>query len=146
MVLWDVNLLLYAAIPRLAHHRQCRRLLQQLADGGEHFGVSTLILGAVVRIATNPRVFSPPASSPSVFNFCIALLEHPRAVLVAPGPRHWSIFEDLVLATGIKGSETTDAFLAALAIEHGCEWWSSDTGFSRFPGLRWRNPLDAVIA
>ena len=58
---------------------------------------------------------------------------------IEPGPRHWTIFRDLVLATGIRGSDTTDAYLAALAMEHGCEWWTKDGGFSRFPGLRWRN-------
>jgi len=49
------------------------------------------------------------------------------------------IFRDLVLETGIRGSDTTEAYLAALAMEHGCEWWTTDGGFSRFKGLRWRN-------
>lgn len=55
------------------------------------------------------------------------------------GPRHWMIFRGLVLETGIRGSDTTDAYLAALAMEHSCEWWTTDGGFSRFAGLRWRN-------
>jgi hypothetical protein len=50
-------------------------------------------------------------------------------------------FRHLVLASGIRGSDTTDAYLAALAIEHGCEWWTTDTGFERFESLRWRNLL-----
>jgi predicted nucleic acid-binding protein len=49
------------------------------------------------------------------------------------------IFRNLVLENGIRGADTTDAYLAALAMEHGCEWWTTDSGFSRFPGLRWRN-------
>jgi len=49
-----------------------------------------------------------------------------------PGGRH-------LRGHGIRGSDTTDAYLAALAMEHGCEWWTTDGGFSRFPGLRWRN-------
>ena len=143
MVLWDVNLLLYAAKPELPQHPQCLRLLQSLLDGDEHFAVSELILAAVVRIATNARVFNPPASPSLAFAFCRTLLEQPHAVSVAPGPRHWEIYQDLVLSTGISGSDTTDAYLAALALEHGCEWWSSDKGFARFPGLRWRNPLSS---
>ena len=97
---------------------------------------------AVVRLATNPRVFRPPASSESIFSFADALRQHPRAVSVAPGRRHWGIFRDLVMQTGIRGSDTTDAYLAALAMEHGCEWSTTDSGFARFPGLRWRNLLE----
>lgn len=141
MVLWDVNLLLYAAIPSCPHHRRCRSLLRVLVDGTEHFALSELVLSAVVRVATNPRVFDPPASPPEAFAFCRSLLSHPLAVRVAPGPRHWQIFEDLVSSTGIRGSDTTDAYLAALVMEHGCTWWSSDAGFARFPGLDWHDPL-----
>jgi len=42
---------------------------------------------------------------------------------------------------GAGGDLTTDAHLAALAIEHQCELHSNDNDFARFPGLRWRNPL-----
>lgn len=141
MVLWDVNLLLHAAISSSPHHRRCRSLLESLVSGEERFALSELILSAVVRVATNPRVFDPPASPDEAFAFCRSLLSHPLAVNLAPGPRHWQIFEDLVSSTGIRGSDTTDAYLAALAMEHGCVWWSSDTGFGRFAALRWHNPL-----
>jgi toxin-antitoxin system PIN domain toxin len=109
--------------------------------GGDHFAVSELVLSSVIRIVTSPRVFDTPATVREALAFSRALMSHPMAVSVTPGARHWQIFEDLVTATGISGSDTTDAFLAALAMEHGCEWWSSDTGFARFPGLDWRNPL-----
>lgn len=76
------------------------------------------------------------------FAFVDAWRRHPRAVRIALGERHWRIFHDLVLAAGIRGSDTTDAYLAALAIEHGCEWWTTDSGFARFEALRWRDLLD----
>jgi hypothetical protein len=60
---------------------------------------------------------------------------------VSPGSRHWRIFEDLVVQSSIRGGDTTDAYLAALALEHGCQWWTTDAGFKRFPGLRWKNLL-----
>ena len=141
MVLWDVNLLLYASIPQSEHFGRCRPLLQRLVDGDEHFAVSELILAAFVRIGTNPRVFKPPADPAETFAICRALREHPQAVQLTPGKRHWEIFEDLVLGTGLHGSDTTDAYLAALALEHGCEFWTADNHFARFPGLRWHNPL-----
>ncbi len=142
MTLWDVNLLLHAAKPQSPHHARCRNLLQRLVDGDDHFAVSPHVLAAVVRIATNPKVFSPPATSGAALGFCRALLEHPRAVTLTPGTRHWSIFEDLIGSLKLRGADTTDAWLAALAIEHGCEWWSADVGFGRFRALRWHNPLD----
>ena len=141
MILWDVNLLLYAATTQTAHHERCHTHLQNLLDGGESFAYGEVILAAVVRIATNPRVFDPPASPESVLAFCRAIRTNPQAVAVSPGPRHWSIFEDLVLSCGLRGGDTTDAYLAALAIEHGCEWWTADEGFARFSSLRWCNPL-----
>jgi predicted nucleic acid-binding protein len=60
---------------------------------------------------------------------------------VVPGVRHWEIFDRLCRAAGAKGSLVADAYLAALAIESGSEWITTDRDFSRFPGLRWRHPL-----
>jgi len=60
-----------------------------------------------------------------------------------PGERHWTIFEDLCARAQVKGNLVADAFLAAMAIENGCEWVSTDRDYARFPGLRWRHPLDA---
>ena len=139
MVLCDVNVLVSAGMAESPHHAACRSAVQDLVDAGEHFGVSEMVLAAVVRISTNPRIWQTPASPQSAFGFVRALRSHGKAVPVVAGPRHWRIFEDLVLQLGIRGADTTDAYLAALAQEHGCEWWSLDAGFARFPGLRWRN-------
>ena len=70
-----------------------------------------------------------------------ALRAAPTSVVLPPGPRHWSIFTDLCEAVGAKGNLVPDAYLAALAIESGSEWITTDHDFSRFPGLRWRHPL-----
>jgi uncharacterized protein len=142
MVLCDVGVLLQAAMSKSAHHELCRRRTAAMIGDGRSFAVSELILAAVVRIATNPRAFDPPSSVDSAFAFVRALRDHERAVTIGPGGRHWEIFEDLVRAAGIRGSDTTDAYLAALALEHGCEWWTTDRDFARFPGLRCRNLLE----
>ncbi|MBN1653066.1 MAG: type II toxin-antitoxin system VapC family toxin [Deltaproteobacteria bacterium] len=139
MILCDVNVLLYALIEQSEHHKRCLRLLEDLRRGGQRFGVSELVLAAVIRIATNPKVFKPVPEPVLVFAFVDALRDHPMAVRIEPGKRHWRLFRDLILSTGIRGSETTDAYFAALAIEHGCEWWTADADFSRFPGLNWRH-------
>jgi predicted nucleic acid-binding protein len=81
------------------------------------------------------------ATPKEAFAFVEALARHPNAVRVAPGERHWAIFRELVLESRIRGGDTTDAYLAALAMENDCEWWTTDGGFERFGGLRWRNLL-----
>jgi len=107
----------------------------------EPVGVSELVLSGFVRVATHPRIFSPPAPVDQTLAFANALRALPNAVILAPGPRHWEIFERLCVAGGAKGNLVADAYLAALAIETGSEWITSDRDFSRFPGLRWRHPL-----
>lgn len=92
-------------------------------------------------MATHPRVFSPPAPIERALEFAAALRAQPSAVIVSPGPRHWQIFERLCLGAGTKGNLVADAYLAALAIESGSQWITTDRDFSRFPGLRWRHPL-----
>src|SRR5436190_23265910 len=109
MILCDVGVLLNASAPAAEHHSRCYEQVRGLGSGKEPFGISELVLAAVVRLGTNPRVFRPPASPETIFAFANALRNHPRAISVAPGRRHWGIFQDLVLQTGIRGSDPTDA-------------------------------------
>lgn len=138
MILCDVSVVLNAMVPALPHHETCRDALEALRRTPGEMAVSDVVLAAVVRIGTNPRLFQPALTADEVFAFVDALRAPPTST-VAPCPRHWTIFRDLVLGLGIHGSDTTDAYLAALAIESRCEWWTTDRGFARFPGLRWRN-------
>lgn len=139
MILCDVGVLLNAMVQSTHHHEVCRRALEGLRSKPHEMAVSDLILAAVVRIGTNPRVFLPCPTADEVFHFVDALRAPVDVRRISPGPRHWTTFRDLIAATGIHGADTSDAYFAALALEHGCEWWTTDEGFSRFPGLRWRN-------
>lgn len=141
MILCDVGVLLSVMVGQSPHHDLCKQHIDSLRQGSESIGVSDLILAAVLRIGTNPRAFKPTPTVAQAFAFVDAFRSHPRAASVAPGERHWQIFKDLVVNSGIRGSDTTDAYLAALAIEHGCEWWTTDRDFRRFSGLRWKNLL-----
>jgi hypothetical protein len=76
-----------------------------------------------------------------MFDYCNLWLGDARAAPIQPAARHWALFEDLVQQAGIQGSDTTDAYLAALAMEHNCDWWTADAGFARFPGLRYHDAL-----
>ena len=101
---------------------------------------SPLALSAVARIATNPRIFKRPSPIEEVFAFCDSVLSQPNCEIVQPGERHWKIFTRLCIETGTRGPRMSDAWFAALAIEHGCTWITYDRDYARFPGLQWRAP------
>jgi uncharacterized protein len=141
VILCDVNVLLHAHKEGSPAHAVVRQWLIGALDDETPFGVSDLVLSAVVRIATNRRVFDPPSTLAEALAFTQALRNSENAVPVQPGRRHWDLFADLCRRTGATGNLVPDVYLAALAIEHDCVWVSTDRGFARFPGLRWRNPL-----
>ncbi len=138
----DVNVLLYAHRTESARHEEYREWLEARVVAAEPFGVSEHVLAAVVRITTNHRAFADPTPPATAVQFCEDLLSAPATVPIRPGPRHWPIFAGLCRTVGARANVVPDAYLAALAIEHGGTWLTADTGFGRFPGLRWRHPLD----
>jgi len=142
LIAFDVNVAVYAFRREAPRHSEFSRWLQAVVDADEAFGVSDLVLSAFLRIVTSPRVFPTPASLPEAIGFADALRSAPNAVPLAPGKRHWAIFTRLCRDVEAKGNLVPDAYLAALAIESGCEWVTTDRDFARFSGLRWRHPLD----
>lgn len=142
MLLPDVNVLVYAHRSESPDHAANRAWLGTALNGSEPVGLSELVLSAFVRIVTNSRVFLGPTPPPAAIATCETLLGAPAAVAVRPGPRHWGIFAELVRDSGARANTVPDAYLAALAIEHGATWVTHDRGFGRFAGLRWRRPLD----
>ena len=142
MLLADVNPLIYAHRPESPRADDHREWLTRALAGPEPFGVSELVLSAVLRIVTNHRVYVEPTPPEVAVEFCEAVLAAPAAVPIRPGARHWAIFTDLCRNGGARGTTVPDAYLAALAIEHGATWVTTDRGFARFPGLRWRPPLE----
>jgi len=141
VILADVNVLVNAFHEGAPEHSAYRAWLASAVASDRPFAISEVILSGFVRVATHPRIFNPPASAAAAFAFVSALRTQPNAVVIAPSARHWEIFERLSTAVGAKGSLIADAYLAALAIDAGCEWITADRDFARFPGLRWRHPL-----
>ncbi len=143
MILCDVNIFVYAARIDSPDHDKYRRWLEDVVERDEAFGVSELVLSSFMRIVTRVGIFYVPSTLDEALGFSTALRERPNCVLISPGPRHWNIFVDLCRKVNAKGNLVPDAYLAALAIESGSEWISTDRDYARFPGLRWRHPLDA---
>jgi toxin-antitoxin system PIN domain toxin len=117
------------------------RWLDDLVNGDEPFGMSHLVCSGFVRIVTNPRLYTHPIDLDEALAFIETLLDHPLCNVVAPGPRHWQIFTDLCRQARVRAGLVPDAYFAALAIESGNEWITTDGDFARFPGLRWRRPF-----
>jgi toxin-antitoxin system PIN domain toxin len=137
MMLVDVNVLVYAHRPEMADHVRYRKWLFEAIGGPAPFAVSELVLSGFVRVVTNPRVYKDPTPTREA----IAIRDRSNCVRLTPGPRNWAIFADLCGRSGATWNAVPDAYHAALAIEHGCEFITTDKDFGRFPGLRWRHPL-----
>ena len=132
---------MYAARADALDHRRYREWLDATKASQEPFGLASTVMSGFVRVVTHPRIFATPSSPETAFAFVDALRGAPGAVAIEPGSRHWSLFERLCLDAGAKGNLVTDAYVAALAIESGCELITTDRDFARFSGLRWRHPL-----
>ena len=141
MIVPDVTVLVYAFREDAPGHRDYRSWLLERVGAHEAFGLSEIVLSGVLRIVTHPRIFAPPTPLDVALAYVSALRSQPNCVLLQPGPRHWDIFSTLCSKAGAKGNIVADAYHAALAIEHGCEWITTDRDYARFPGLRWRHPL-----
>ncbi len=141
MILPDVGVLVYAHRRDAVEHGEYRAWLEDVVNGEKAFGLSDLVLGGFLRVVTHPRVFVRPTPLARALEFVDALSGAPNRVRLEPGERHWSIFVRLCRETAVRGNLVPDAYLAALAIESGAEWITTDRDFARFGGLKWRHPL-----
>ena len=138
----DVNVLVSAFRPDSEHHEICREWLLRAFAGRDRIVLSELVLSGVLRVLTHPRIFHPPTPAADALAFVDALLAQPGIGTLRPAAGHWRIFRDLALRLRLTGNRLPDAYHAALAMEHGCEWVTLDRGFSVYPGLSLRNLLD----
>ena len=142
MKLADVNLLLYAVDESSPRHEAARSWLEERLSGSETFSLAWSVLLAFIRLGTNPRVFESPLSLDEALDLVDSWLAQPCAAVIHPTERHSALLRELLGPLGTAGNLTSDAHLAALAVEHGAELCSADSDFSRFQMLRWDNPLD----
>ena len=142
MLVLDVNVLVYAFREDAVDHARYREWLEGLLNGPTRFGTHVNALLGLVRVTTHPRINRVPSTLADVFEFVDQIRDAPAHVAVEPGPRHWEVFEGLCKKLKLGGNLATDAWFAALAIEGGHEWVTTDRDFARFPGLRWSHPLE----
>jgi hypothetical protein len=141
VIVLDVNLLLYAYDSTMPQHGAARPWLNTAFTGAELVGLPWQTISAFLRIATDSRLPGRRFSTEEAIGIIRQWMELKQVRLLAPGERHWSIFQRMLIEGQVRGPMTSDAVLAALTIEHGGVLCTTDRDFARFPGLRWVNPL-----
>jgi toxin-antitoxin system PIN domain toxin len=140
MILPDVNTLLYAVNRSSDQHARALKALRQGFDELRGVAFAWTALLAFLRLSTRRGIFPRPLSVEDALRVIAHWLAHPRALVANPGERHAEILGRLLKSAGAAGNLTTDAHLAALAIEHGATVLSFDRDFARFEGVQWTLP------
>jgi uncharacterized protein len=141
MMIPDVNLLVYAVDRDSPFHQPARVWLEEALNGTETVGFAWNVVLGFLRLTTRSAVMPNPITIDQSLDLIAAWLAQPPAAIIEPGERHLTLLRDLLSRAGTAGNLTSDAHLAAIALEHGAEVCSTDNDFSRFAELRWRNPL-----
>lgn len=142
MILPDVNLLVSAFHRDTPSHTAAADFLVDVVAGSEELALVDQVLVGFVRIVSNRRIFEEPAPTAAALSFVEALIGAPRARWLPTTRVVWEAFTRLSTADRhIRGNLVPDAWLAAIAIEHGCRLATSDRGFARFPGLDLADPV-----
>ena len=141
MIIVDTNILIYAEDKSSSLHEEARQWWDTQLSGESPVCLSWSIISAFIRICTNRRIFHKPLSLGQVIYRVQSWMDQPCVRLINPTESHWQIFRTLLSKGQANANLVPDAHLATLAIEHGCTLFSTDSDFSRFPKLKWKNPL-----
>jgi toxin-antitoxin system PIN domain toxin len=141
VILVDANLLIYALDSDSPHHARARPWLERTLSGTALVGLPWIVILAFIRLTTRSGIMRRPLPLPDALAYVDSWLGQPCVEAVAPGEHHWPILSSLLEAIGSAGNLTSDAHIAALALERGASVCSADHDFARFPGVRHVNPL-----
>jgi uncharacterized protein len=141
VILVDANILLYAEDSSNPFHNRARQWWDQQLSGSLPVCLCWPVIDAFIRIGTNPRIFEHPLLIAPAISRVQSWLDQPCTRLIQPTERHWVVYQEMLTAGQASGNLVPDAHLAALALEHGCTLYSSDSDFTLFPRLKCKNPL-----
>lgn len=137
----DLNLLVYAYNSDAPGHRRAKAWWESCLSDNRPVGLPWAVILGYLRLTTSRRVLVDPFTAQEAIGHIRSWVERPQVQILQPGPRHLDLLDSLMQDAQASGDLTTDVHLAALAIEHQAELHTNDGDFSRFPGLRWSNPL-----
>ncbi len=138
----DANLFIYAYDSRSSRHKAAREWVEETLSATETVGFAWQMMLAFIRLSTRSAVMEAPLKVDEAIDRVERWLAQPCATVIEPTHKHSAVLRDLLAPLGAAGNLTSDAHLAALAIEHGAIVYSCDNDFSRFPVVRWVDPLD----
>lgn len=142
MKLVDLNLWIYSINRDSPHHTKACDWVESVLSGEETVALAWIVILGFVRITTRPGAFARPLTPEQAFEVVDGWLSRPCVTILSPGDLHWSILRGLLGQAGTAGNLSSDAHLAALALEYGATLCSSDLDFARFgKQLRFFNPL-----
>ena len=142
MILIDANLLIYAVDADSPHHRPARRWLERTLSASDPVRLAWVVLLAFLRITTRPGILRRQLPPEDALEYVDSWLQQPCVEPLGPGENHWPILRTMLQITGTAGNLTSDAHLAAMAVERGGTVYSTDRDYGRFPGIEHVNPLN----
>ena len=142
MIVLDANILLYAYDADSEKHAKARAWIEQVFSDGTPVGLPWQSVAAFLRVVTNTRLPGKRFTAAEAGEIVDQWLDQPNVRPLPPGDQHWTLFRQMLVDGQARGPLVTDAQLAALTIEYGGILHTTDRDFARFPGLRWRNPLE----
>ena len=141
MIVLDANLLIYAYNKGSSHHGTARAWLENTLSNVEVVGLPWQTVSAFLRVTTNPKLPAERFSLEQAARIVDLWLAHPNVQVLTPGVGYWPLFRRMVIEGRAAGPRVSDAEIAALTMEYGGVLYTADRDFARFPGLRWKNPL-----
>lgn len=141
MILPDVNILVHAYDSTFREHRAAKAWWERTLNSGEPVGLPWLSVLGFIRITTSRRIMASPLPVGEAIAIARTWLACPNVRIATPGDRHAETVFGLLEDLGTGGNLTTDADLAALALEYRAEVATVDTDFQRFRGVRRIHPL-----
>jgi uncharacterized protein len=142
MKLPDTNVLIYATNRDAPQQAVAAAWLEEAFNGPAGVGLAWAALLGFIRICTRPGILQRPLNVEQALQAVDVWVSHPAARVLHPGDRHAALLGRLLIGAGTAGNLTSDAHLAALAMEHGATLGSFDKDFARFGGLAFE-PLGA---
>lgn len=138
MVVVDANVLIYAHWEYFPQNDEAKDWLATALVGSERVGFAGITLVAYLRLATSGKFLSPALPMAAACGQIEACLAAPAATYLGDGPRTWPLVRSQLLDYRVRGNLTNDAYLAALALEHGATVVTFDRDFARFANVRVR--------
>ena len=142
MIVLDANLLIYSYNSGSSHHAGARAWLENTLSSIEVVGLPWQAVSAFLRVMTNPKLPAERFDLEQAARIVDLWLAHPNVQVLTPGAGYWPLFRRMVIEGRAAGPRVSDAEIAALTMEYGGVLYTADRDFARFPGLRWKNPLE----